>query len=1518
MAKKLNRNLIGVLTVVCMVLLAVAGFALLANLPGHDPKVYEADAKKFEAEEKYDMAAQTYVRAHQRDPQKNPEYLVSAAKCAMKDGKVGLARELIASARVRDTKLKSAAEFITELELEIAKLFGGSLQWNHVLTEAKKLAALEPESALANRALALSYSTLQSEDDSYKEKGQAALKKAIELDPSDADAVEAIVRQYWFEAITSRNKGQTAEAEASEKAASAVLTTAIDKSSKAEGDDSNRLKRLSAIYKVFRGEVDKGIAELEALASGEKGTLDARLVLADLYMGTSGIPFKIDLDKAEKVLQEAMKIDPKDGRPYRALGQVYKRRAVEIKDPAKMQAMMEQEAEVYRKGLEAVQKTKHFRSVRNNMDRVQFVKELFLQDLEQAKAAKRDKKPDTAELDAAEGWLTKLKDEIDAESLDVRFMTAALYEARGKYVQATREAEAASKLNGASNSVELQLLLADLYSQGQQFGASRKAMEQAVALRPAIPFLRLRLAQLLLQLNEPNAALGHLIPAEPQTLRDTLAKEPAAAKLRAEAYRQLGDYAKAEQELRTLGGSGSEPGESADDELRAVNILVDQQKYGDAETRLLALLQKSPDDAYAPQMLVRVYRLSDQLDKAREFLKAQRARFPDKKIFQQLELSLVPADSPDRDKLHLEYANSIKDPLQRSIALADYHLSKEDYASAIPHLDEAEKAGGGEAVLERQLRCALLSKDWERAERFVAKDASLNLDGTEGKIAQGRLAAAKGEYERAVDVMKVGLQKFPSNSMGWTYLAEAYMKLERKADAKMALTSALQANPSNGFANRGMASFALAEQDNVAARKYLEAVLRVQPDDRWAESQMQLMKEKESPEKGIAAREKSRIEHPDDFENLIFLARLYKEPKVAQYDKASEAYKDAMKACPQERKLDVARELASFMGSPEVNRPAEADAILSGMLRAENDKAKKALIAAYLGQFYEMQKVLATADRNFRLAVSLHKSPEILTLVGEFYARTNRYREAVKYYEEILGLADVSHDTAKETRSRIIALWLAIGDIDTAKKHIDSYLAAYPGDSQGMIYEGAYHRIGGDVQKAREAFDRHLEADPDNAVALWQRGQLHMLLGRWQNAADDLAKAKSFMPDGFGYQHRIALANCLVELQRADQAVSELQSILDKKPDEILVAEALMDVYCRVRPPRYGECERLIFTYMQRDPREPQWPAMLGKLGEITENWDKAVEGYMKAAELGRYRPALVRSYFNACRRAKRPQGVIAFATEKLSSRVLEKMPLEIASLAWAYFQIGDKDKAGETYDWALASAGADFLAYTRIIGDMVLTLGKEAVLESAKARAAAEPENVEKQKVLVHLYQMSGEPEKALETCARVEKLASREGDIVFALVGQGMLLENTGKFNEAKAKYEAALKVNPDQAIALNNLAYLLAERLNLPAEGLPYAKHAERANPGNADVLDTLGWLLFLNNRLGESAGTLLRALEANRENVPILYHLGLVHRKRGEAEEAKFRLKAALEAATAQGNKDYLPKITKELEELDKGG
>ena len=55
----------------------------------------------------------------------------------------------------------------------------------------------------------------------------------------------------------------------------------------------------------------------------------------------------------------------------------------------------------------------------------------------------------------------------------------------------------------------------------------------------------------------------------------------------------------------------------------------------------------------------------------------------------------------------------------------------------------------------------------------------------------------------------------------------------------------------------------------------------------------------------------------------------------------------------------------------------------------------------------------------------------------------------------------------------------------------------------------------------------------------------------WQQAIDVLRQAKTFSPNGFNYRHRVTLANALLEAGKGNDAVIELRTILDHRPDQI-------------------------------------------------------------------------------------------------------------------------------------------------------------------------------------------------------------------------------------------------------------------------------------------------------------------------------------------------------------------------------
>jgi len=1525
MAKKLNKNLVGALILLGMVLMAATGIVLLKNLPGQDPTKYAADAESFKEEGDYKRAMQTFARAFSKDPSENPMYLVEAADCAIEAGDLSRARKFIGGAKVRDARFKPALQIDLELEFEIANLYSNSAQWSQVLESAKEMLSLDEnsESAFALHAMGAAYLQLRAEDVSYVEKGLAALRRANELDPGKVEVIETLTGEYWRSERARKADGKLDEAEAFQKSRALLIETGLaNHQGSDDEEDLAKLKRLQARYMVLEGSTEEGLALLERLAKEEKTRTNAHLLLASLYLGGAVIGIEPNVEVAERNIEEALAIEPKNGQIYEMLARVYQYQRSTMTDAEETAAITQKERDLYERGLETVERSKHFRELQNNRSRVAFIEGLFMQELRSA-ATEKDAAQKESYLQAAEAWIEKLKDEVSGQSFEVRFLTARLFYARGEVVAATREAEAAKQLAQGRSNLALEKLLTDLYTSQGQWGAARESLEQAFRKTRNDPGLYVAMGRILLREGRAAEALRYLKPSSPDEVRKALAKDRGAIALSIDAYRQLKQFELAAEASRQLGES------SPDDALRQAAIMAWEERYDDAEAKIKEVLKNNPKNQSAIRALLSLYRTIGRLDDARATVKSLLEQDPENREYKRYELILmedVEGQAPD-DRI-VEFINEEKDDLTRFVALASFYNSRGNAEETRAYLDKAEALRPEDpGILQKQFGMALTAQDWERANKYARRDGELNLDGTEGKISEGRLAMARGYaekvagreaeareyYEQAIDLMKVGLQKYRSYSLGWTYLSQAYLAADRIDEAKDVLARAIDVDPTNGHAHRALARIAAQEGNEVAEREHLAAAQKTLPSDSWIKSRLQFYEEKENPSEGIAIREKRRAGQPDDTDNLVALARLYGDEQIGQYEKAAETYREALKLSKGD--LPLAREVAAFFASDRVGQPSDGETLLKDMLRHEEDLPRKALIAASLGQFYESQKHLATADRYYRLAVSLNPSKESLAIAADFYSRTGRLNDALEYYERTLELADNDPVVDQSTRSRIVAVLLAMGDLDRAKSKVDDFLARYPNDPQAMIYEGAYHRIGGDINKAREAFDRHLEKEPDNATALWQRGQLYLLLGRWEKAIQDLKGSRASRPDAFEYKHRIALADALVEAGRGDEAVVELRSILETHPEAQDVAEALVDVYKRVIPARLSDAEDLVYRYMRMFPRDYKWPQLLGELGRLSKDHEKEIEGYQKAAELGLYQPKVVRPLFLAYKDAGQFRRIIQYATEKLAAEALEQDPELLTTLGWAYLKAGRQEEGSQAYSQALAVTGKDFAEHTVVVSALAKTLGPQAALEWAQSVAKLDPSNVDTRRALVHLFKMNDKTDLAIAECDRIMEMTPGDANMVFAHLAKGMLLNSLDRAEEAKSQYEAALKIDPDQPVALNNLAYLLAKRLNKPAEALPYAKRASRVLPQDDNVLDTYGWVLSLNGKLGDAAGTLLRALEIKRDNLDATIHLGMVCLKQKDLEEARFRLNRAKELAEAQGRTDELPKIIKALKEVD---
>ena len=122
-------------------------------------------------------------------------------------------------------------------------------------------------------------------------------------------------------------------------------------------------------------------------------------------------------------------------------------------------------------------------------------------------------------------------------------------------------------------------------------------------------------------------------------------------------------------------------------------------------------------------------------------------------------------------------------------------------------------------------------------------------------------------------------------------------------------------------------------------------------------------------------------------------------------------------------------------------------------------------------------------------------------------------------------------------------------------------------------------------------------------------------------------------------------------------------------------------------------------------------------------------------------------------------------------------------------------------------------------------------------------------------------------------------------------MVYEAAGKMNESRQMYEEVLKMDPDNPVALNNVAYAKADSGVDLDQALALAQRARSKAPQDSNVLDTLGLVYFKKGLTGDSVRVFTELVGREPDNATYHLHLGMAYLKNGNIGQARHELNAA---------------------------
>jgi len=200
------------------------------------------------------------------------------------------------------------------------------------------------------------------------------------------------------------------------------------------------------------------------------------------------------------------------------------------------------------------------------------------------------------------------------------------------------------------------------------------------------------------------------------------------------------------------------------------------------------------------------------------------------------------------------------------------------------------------------------------------------------------------------------------------------------------------------------------------------------------------------------------------------------------------------------------------------------------------------------------------------------------------------------------------------------------------------------------------------------------------------------LYEQWGNTPKALAALGKIGPTSPLYwQARLRMATLDAQDERFDQAVRKLKVLVSEKPDRIDAALTLADLLRSKE--RYSDAVSAYDTALARvkTVEERHWPVYFGRgiVLERTKQWPRAEADMKKALELSPEQPYVL----NYLGYSWIDQGLNLDDGMKMLKRATELRPDDGAitdSVGWAYYRLGQFDKAVEWLERASEQKGDD------------------------------------------------------------------------------------------------------------------------------------------------------------------------------------------------------------------------------------
>jgi tetratricopeptide (TPR) repeat protein len=457
-----------------------------------------------------------------------------------------------------------------------------------------------------------------------------------------------------------------------------------------------------------------------------------------------------------------------------------------------------------------------------------------------------------------------------------------------------------------------------------------------------------------------------------------------------------------------------------------------------------------------------------------------------------------------------------------------------------------------------------------QAAKFYQAAIDLSPDSVGARAGLARLYLFSGAPERALEIIKPGLAKYPDD-VKLLALRAAVRNQQRDVSGALADASrAVALAPANEDAVAVLAGIYRSQGDIAKAQALLEQTIAANPgviDSRLALAQLDAQNGRLAEAEALLLK---LIElKPSEAPHRLRLAQFYLES--GQIDAAERCLRQAIKDLPSEYPLKVA--LIDFLSARRGRDKAEAEL--------------KAMIAA------------TPADHDLKFALA------------KFYQDGKDFKQAQAIYQSIIDREKLG-PIGLIARDRLAALRVETGDITGALTMTNEVLEKSPRDEFALLLRGSVALARQDPRAAIVDLQAALRDDPGAVPVLQTLARAQLANGEPESAEATMRRAVETNPKNHAL--RLDLARLLAQLGKPEPAQAILIDLVKEVPDDLVALDAEYRVSATMED--YVTAKSAADTVVALRPKLAIGYYYQGMLAEARNHPDEAVRLYRTALDM--------------------------------------------------------------------------------------------------------------------------------------------------------------------------------------------------------------------------------------------------------------------------------------------------------------